>query len=772
LVEASCSPFFHKYSFRLNLSVLPIKEFVLHLQPRDSTPCPELNLWLLRLASDEGVLSYLFENPFVFGALYSSIKQVMLWPEDLAKSVSASKQKAPVDKDAWFTSRLADLAEQLGTPAPVGFASDLAESTLVLKYYRKHGFRLLLTQTRARLAEVETPLLMLSQCQDAPLYANLYSMGETLGLTKVEEQVLLFAILMNISDNVCFLFSILFSSSELSANLLPVMLDCGPEELGALMSPSVLVRSGMLTQHPLQPVPVISGYWTDRFVADYDGAGLLPGSLVDELKPGLDNGYLPSMTKEDREAGLKLLRSRGDTNGFNLLFYGDRHINKRTCAYSLTKSAKVKAFMLRSDGAMPSEDRVTQCYLAQQYIKALSPNAVLVVEGAARFLNSEQGFYSFSFNSEPEDDDSQSGWDALLLDENPVKTIWLVNAPNSIPHRNLSRFIYHFEVKKGTRSEHQAHLRSQIKDLGLSEEAQSLLEKKQGLSGRQIVNAARVATILGKRVADKEACLLRAVESSQKAMQRNEAEVLNGTVTEYKLSYLNTDGKFKPDQILSAMKTRPAGSLCLYGLPGTGKTQFAEKLATELDRPLLVRRASDLLSKWHGETEQQIARMFREAEAEEAVLFLDEADSFLRDRTKARESWQISQTNELLQCMERFKGVFICATNLFKDLDQAALRRFTFKLNFMPLTADMRLEMFLTETGLTRESLTAPELESWRRRLVELKNLTPGDFATVKRQSLIIGDKLSPEDWLVQLGSEVKVKRHEDNTSKHPPRFY
>ena len=83
---------------------------------------------------------------------------------------------------------------------------------------------------------------------------------------------------------------------------------------------------------------------------------------------------------------------------------------------------------------------------------------------------------------------------------------------------------------------------------------------------------------------------------------------------------------------MEALKTRGHGSLCFYGPPGSGKTALAEHLAQALGRPLLVRQASDLLSKYLGETEQNMAAMFREAESEGALLLLDEADSFLQDR--------------------------------------------------------------------------------------------------------------------------------------------
>ena len=82
---------------------------------------------------------------------------------------------------------------------------------------------------------------------------------------------------------------------------------------------------------------------------------------------------------------------------------------------------------------------------------------------------------------------------------------------------------------------------------------------------------------------------------------------------------------------------------------------------------------------------------------EEAVLLLDEADSFLRSRRLAERNYEVSEVNEMLQGMERFGGVFICTTNLFDELDEAALRRFTFKIRFKPLEVTQRLAMFATE---------------------------------------------------------------------------
>jgi len=172
--------------------------------------------------------------------------------------------------------------------------------------------------------------------------------------------------------------------------------------------------------------------------------------------------------------------------------------------------------------------------------------------------------------------------------------------------------------------------------------------------------------------------------------------------------------------------------LCLYGPPGTGKTAFGRWLAEQLDKPLLVHRASDLLSMYVGEAEKNIARAFRAAEDEGALLLIDEVDSFLQDRRGAQRSWEVTQVNEMLTQMEGYAGVFIASTNLMDGLDPAALRRFDLKIKLdylRPPQAWALLQRHCAQLGLP-----APGAAE-QTRLVRLQQLTPGDFAAVLRQS-------------------------------------
>ena len=94
------------------------------------------------------------------------------------------------------------------------------------------------------------------------------------------------------------------------------------------------------------------------------------------------------------------------------------------------------------------------------------------------------------------------------------------------------------------------------------------------------------------------------------------------------------------------------GGLCLSGPPGTGKSAFARYLAERMNMPVLERRASDLLDRYVGGSERNIANAFAEARDTSAFLVFDEADSLLGACDGASHRWEISQVNEMLTWME------------------------------------------------------------------------------------------------------------------------
>lgn len=122
------------------------------------------------------------------------------------------------------------------------------------------------------------------------------------------------------------------------------------------------------------------------------------------------------------------------------------------------------------------------------------------------------------------------------------------------------------------------------------------------------------------------------------------------------------------------------------GPPGTGKTLTAEVIAGELGRPLYRIDLPEIVSKWVGETEKNIKRVFQEARISHAMLLFDEADALFAARSgevkSSTDRYANMEVNLLLQEIERFPGIVILTTNHFGSLDPALVRRIQFRVRF------------------------------------------------------------------------------------------
>ncbi|HEX9595413.1 MAG TPA: ATP-binding protein, partial [Anaerolineales bacterium] len=121
------------------------------------------------------------------------------------------------------------------------------------------------------------------------------------------------------------------------------------------------------------------------------------------------------------------------------------------------------------------------------------------------------------------------------------------------------------------------------------------------------------------------------------------------------------------------------------GPSGTGKTMAAEIVANELGLDLYKIDLAGVVSKYIGETEKNLDRIFREAEDANAMLFFDEADALFGKRSAikdAHDRYANIEISYLLQKMEAYDGLAILATNLRQNLDEAFIRRLAFTVHF------------------------------------------------------------------------------------------
>jgi len=348
----------------------------------------------------------------------------------------------------------------------------------------------------------------------------------------------------------------------------------------------------------------------------------------------------------------------------------------------------------------------------------------------------------------------RKGWINRVLQENPVPAFWVTNSRWVLDPAYRRRFDLVLEVGVPPRSVRAKILNLYIAALPVTASWKALAAEHEGLSPAAVERAAKVARVVlearPELVADD--VVGRVVENAlvaQGAPRRPRMALMSPTI--YKPDILNADRDL--EAICSGLQRTGSGRLCLYGPPGTGKTAFGHHLAEVLDQPLLLKRASDLQSKWLGETEQNIARMFEEASADNAVLLLDEADSFLQDRRGAERSWEVSQVNEMLTQLESFSGIFVASTNLMDRLDQASLRRFDLKIRFGYLGGPKAVTMFRDSLGL----LGLPSNPVAEGQVASLTNLTPGDFAAALRQARLAG-ATTAEEFAGMLVAECAIK--------------
>lgn len=138
-------------------------------------------------------------------------------------------------------------------------------------------------------------------------------------------------------------------------------------------------------------------------------------------------------------------------------------------------------------------------------------------------------------------------------------------------------------------------------------------------------------------------------------------------------------------------------SAMFFGVSGTGKTMAAQVIARELQQELFKIDLSGVVSKYIGETEKNLNRVFNEAQSSNAILFFDEADSLFGKRTDvsdAHDRYANIEVSYLLQKMEEYEGIVILATNLRNNIDDAFLRRIRFLLEFPFPDAANRCEIW------------------------------------------------------------------------------
>ncbi len=183
-------------------------------------------------------------------------------------------------------------------------------------------------------------------------------------------------------------------------------------------------------------------------------------------------------------------------------------------------------------------------------------------------------------------------------------------------------------------------------------------------------------------------------------------------------------------------QVKPGFRSLFYGPPGTGKTMAASLIGKSTDMPVYRIDLSLIVSKYIGETEKNLARIFDYAERQNWILFFDEADALFGKRTQTKSSndrYANQEVAYLLQRVEDFPGIIILASNLKSNLDEAFSRRFQSTV-FFPMP-DKQQRQLLWEKIFAGQF--KPSAETNLRELAERYELSGGSMINVFRFSTI-----------------------------------
>ena len=591
-------------------------------------------------------------------------------------------------------------------------------------------------------------------CELKDLEHNLNLLQENLGLNDAEKTILRFVAIMfnyEVVSDACDLIGDLNSRQAVKA--LSQILNLNSSDVqnafrkDGIFAKTSIIKLDSYGRNLRSKIDVLNGEFVEALFTKCESINEVFASAI---KPCSEtNLTLKNYThvKEDMQILVSFLKNAilKKQKGVNILLYGSAGTGKTELSKVIASELNLKLYEVTyddGDGYANELKRIKSYCLAQNVLSAGS-NLLMYDEAEDVFntRNEEKRQYGKAFINRS-------------LETNELPTIWITNNIYSMDEAVVRRF--NLAIELGVPNENmRAKIIKEYSVNLIDNQLIKKLAKNEHVAPAVVSNASLVVSNLNTR--DKNKAFERVISNTLKAQGYGEIEKDKSSddlPSSYDPNFVNSNCNL--NELMQGIKESKSARVCLYGVPGTGKSAYAKFIAKSLRKPIIIKKGSDLLSMWVGGTEQNIAEAFKEAKDKKAVLVFDEVDSFLQDRSMAARSWEITQVNEMLVQMESFDGIFIATTNLIDNLDKASLRRFDLKLEFGYLLPNQALNLFKKECALLKVKFD----EDAAKKVSNLGLLAPGDFASVRRQAKFRPIK-NGDDFYERLEQEVALKNEE-----------
>ena len=589
-------------------------------------------------------------------------------------------------------------------------------------------------------------------CELKDLEHNLNLLQENLGLNSAERDILRFVAIMynyEVISNACSLLGDLNNIQATKAISKILNLRFGDVQK-AFRKDGIFAKTSIIklenNVHNLKyKIDVINNnFMCDLFVECKSIDEIFESAIKPCSKTNLTTKNYPHI-KEDVKILLSFLKNATckKQKGVNVLLYGSAGTGKTEFSKAVASELNLKLYEVAyddGDGYANEYQRIRSYCLAQSVLSAGS-NLLMYDEAEDIFntKNDEKRQYGKAFINRS-------------LETNEVPTIWITNNILDMDEAVVRRFNLAIEIGIPTEDVRAKIIKKYSENL-IDNKLVKKLAKNRFVAPAVVSNASLVVSNLNTK--DKNKAFERVINNTLKAQGYEEIRDYNprdDLPSSYDPNFVNSDCDL--NELMQGIKANKNARICLYGVPGTGKSAYAKFIAKSLKKPIIIKKGSDLLSMFVGGTEKNIALAFKEAKEKHAVLVFDEVDSFLQDRSMAARSWEITQVNEMLVQMESFDGIFIATTNLIDNLDKACLRRFDLKLEFGYLLPEQAQNLFKKECTLLKVKFD----EDVIKKVSSLGLLAPGDFASVRRQAKFRPIK-NGDDFYQRLELEVALKK-------------